>query len=73
MVIGVRTANRKGVIEGRVLTMVPLRNRRRVDGEVLVSRIVEGHSRFIWDDKVGFGMSEYIERIEDGKLAGYPL
>jgi len=50
-----------------------LRNRRRADGETLISRIAEGHSRFTWDGKAGFGMTEYIERIEDGKLAGYPL
>lgn len=71
--IGVRTATRKAVITAEILSLAPLRNRRQADGETLVSRIVEGHSRFIWDDKVGFGMSEYIERIEDGKLAGYPL
>lgn len=71
--IGVRTATRKAVITAEILSLAPLRNRRQADGETLVSRIVEGHSRFTWDDKVGFGMSEYIERIEDGKLAGYPL
>jgi hypothetical protein len=71
--LGVRTANRKALITAEILTLAPLRNRRCVDGETLVSRIAEGHTRFDWDGKSGFGMTEYIERIEDGKLAGYPL
>jgi hypothetical protein len=71
--LGVRTANRKAVITGDILTLAPLRNRRRADGETLVSRIAEGLSRFAWDGKEGFGMTEYIERVEDGALAGYPL
>ena len=71
--LGVRTAERKAVITAEILTLAPLRNRRRADGETLVSRIAEGHSRFDWDGRSGFGMTEYIERIEDGKLAGYPL
>jgi hypothetical protein len=71
--LGVRTAQRKAVIEAEILTLAPLRNRRRADGETLVSRIAEGHTRFHWDGRSGFGMTEYIERIEDGKLARYPL
>jgi hypothetical protein len=71
--IGVRTAHRKAVITAEIMTLAPLRNRRRADGETLVSRIAEGHTRFTWDGRQGFGMTEYIERIEDGKLAGYPL
>ena len=71
--IGVRTAKRKAVISGEILTLAPLRNRRKADGETLVSRIAEGFTRFDWDGREGFGMTEYIERIEDGKLAGYPL
>jgi hypothetical protein len=71
--IGVRTARRKAVIEGRVLTMVPLRNRRRVDGDVLVSRVAEGFTEYSWDGLTGLGMMEYIERVEDGAAVGYPL
>jgi hypothetical protein len=71
--LGVRTANRKAVITGEILTLAPLRNRRRADGETLVSRIAEGHTRFTWGDQQGFGMTEYIERIEDGNLVGFPL
>ena len=71
--IGVRTANRKAVIAAK-----SSRSRRsaiaaRPTAETLVSRIAEGFTRFTWDGREGFGMTEYIERIEDGKLAGYPL
>ena len=71
--IGVRTANRKAVISGEILTLAPLRNRRKAEGETLVSRIAEGFTRFEWDGREGYGMTEYIERIEDGLLAGHPL
>ena len=45
----------------------------KADGETLVSRISEGYTRFTWGDQVGYGMTEYIERIEDGTYAGFPL
>jgi hypothetical protein len=44
-------------IEGRVLTMVPLRNRR---GGV-TTRIAEGLTEWRWDDRVGYGWSEYLD------------
>lgn len=71
--IGVRTAQRAVVIEGEVLSLAPLRNRRVIDGQTVVSRIAEGHTRFTWDGVTGYGMTEYIERIEDGRLVGFPL
>ena len=71
--LGVRTANRREIIEGEVLTMAPLRNRRPAGDQILVSRIAEGFTRFTWNGEIGYGMTEYIERIEDGKLVGYPL
>jgi len=71
--LGVRTANRKAVITAEILTLAPLRNRRQADGETILSRIAEGFSRFTWEGREGFGMTEYIERIEEGKLAGFPL
>ncbi|BCH33329.1 hypothetical protein MesoLjLc_52590 [Mesorhizobium sp. L-8-10] len=73
LVLGVRTAKRKARITGEIIKLAPLRNRRKADGETLVSRIAEGFTRFKWDGRQGYGMTEYIERIEDGKLAGYPL
>jgi hypothetical protein len=71
--LGVLTANRKARIDGEILRLAPLRNRRKVEDGILVSRIAEGFTRFRWGEQVGYGMTEYIERIEDGKLAGFPL
>ncbi len=71
--LGVRTANRREIIDGEILTMAPLRNRRQAGEEILVSRIAEGFTRFTWNGETGYGMTEYIERIENGQLVGYPL
>jgi hypothetical protein len=71
--LGVRTANRKATITGEIIKLAPLRNRRKANGETLTSRIAEGFTQFSWDGRKGRGMTEYIERIEDGKLTGYPL
>ena len=46
-------------IEGRVLTMLPLRNRR--DGKV--TRISEGLTEWRCGDHVGYGWSEYLDQI----------
>jgi hypothetical protein len=73
VVLGVMTAKRKALISGEIIRLAPLRNRRKAGGDTLVSRIAEGYTRFSWDGRQGYGMTEYIERIEDGKLAGYPL
>jgi hypothetical protein len=71
--ISVRTARRSAVIEARVLTLVPLRNRRRDGERLLVSRVAEGFTEFDWEGRRGYGMSEYIERVEDGRPVGVPL
>ncbi|ARS25903.1 DUF7064 domain-containing protein [Sphingomonas sp. KC8] len=61
-------------ITGEILSMAPLRNRREENGQELLSRIAEGHTRFTWDGVVGYGMTEYIEQVaKDGTLAGFPL
>ena len=73
MTIGVATEQRKAIIRGRVLTMAPLRNRRKAGDEILVSRVAEGFTEYTWDDRTGYGMMEYIERIDDGVPVGYPL
>ncbi len=69
----VRTAKRSAIITGRIITGAPLRNRRKMDEKVLVSRIFEAFSEFTWDGVVGYGQTEYIERVDDGRLVGYPL
>ncbi len=72
--ISAETAKRKARITAEILTLAPLRNRRKTeDGETLVSRIAEGFSRFSWNGQQGYGMSEYIERLEGGEPIGYPL
>jgi hypothetical protein len=32
-----------------------------------------GFTEFTWDGRTGYGMTEYIERVEDGVPVGYPL
>ncbi|OCC23550.1 hypothetical protein MB02_10240 [Croceicoccus estronivorus] len=65
---------KRATIKGEILSLAPLRNRREENGRELLSRIAEGHTRWEWDGVIGYGMTEYIERVaEDGTLAGYPL
>ena len=71
--LGVLTANRKARIDAQILNLAPLRNRRKAGEEILVSRVAEGFSRFTWNGQEGYGMTEYIERIEDGRPTGFPL
>jgi hypothetical protein len=71
--ITARTPKRTAVIKGRIVTGAPLRNRRKVDDKTLIQRIFEASTEFEWDGVKGFGQSEYIERIENDKLVGYPL
>jgi hypothetical protein len=49
------------VITGKVLAMIPLRNRRAG----MVTRIAEGMTEWRWGDKVGYGLSEYLDHIEE--------
>ncbi len=54
-------------VRGRVLNLIPLRNRR--DG--LVTRISEGLTEWTLDDgRVGYGLSEYLDQIVDGEPVG---
>ncbi len=48
-------------ITGKVLTMIPLRNRR--DGKV--TRIAEGMTEWRWGDRVGYGLAEYLDHLVD--------
>jgi hypothetical protein len=69
----VRTAKRSLQVTGEIIRLAPLRNRRKSGDTVLVSRIAEAYTRFTRDGVEGWGMTEYIERVEDGHLVGYPL
>ena len=48
-------------IEGKVLSMIPLRNRRAG----VVTRIAEGMTEWRWGDKVGYGLAEYLDHVEE--------
>jgi len=67
-----RTKDDEHVIDGKVLSLIPLRNRRTTpDGEQLVTRISEGMTE--WRDdagRVGYGLSEYLDQIVDGQPVG---
>ena len=73
MRLGVRTARRAVVMEGEVVRLAPLRNRRKVGDEYLQSRIAEGLTVWRWDGREGMGVTEYIELLEDGEPVGWPL
>jgi hypothetical protein len=65
------TADREYEIEGSVLSLIPLRNRRQTpDGDMLVTRISEGMTEWRCDGKVGFGLSEYLDQMVDGQPVG---
>lgn len=62
-----RSGDQEWKAVGKVLSLIPLRNRR--DG--LVTRISEGVTRWTTDDdRVGFGLSEYLDQIIDGDPVG---
>jgi hypothetical protein len=65
------TPDGEHVIEGTVLSLIPLRNRRTTpEGEQLVTRISEGMTEWQCDGKVGYGLSEYLDQIVDGQPVG---
>jgi len=67
----VETDEREYDVEGEVVSMIPLRNRRkRDDGTDLVTRITEGMTRYTCDGRTGYGMSEYLDQIVDGRPVG---
>ena len=58
-------------IEGEVLSLIPLRNRRTTpDGQELLTRLTEGMTRYTCDGLTGYGMSEYLDQIVDGEAVG---
>lgn len=56
---------------GTVETTVPLRHRKKADGEWSVSRIVEGSTRWLADGgRALHGMTEYLDQIKDREPVG---
>jgi hypothetical protein len=49
------------VITGKVLSIIPLRNRRAG----IVTRIAEGMTEWNWDGKIGYGLAEYLDHLEE--------
>jgi hypothetical protein len=67
----VKTGSKSYHVEGSVLSLIPLRNRRTTtDGRQLVTRIAEGMTRYTCDGRVGYGMSEFLDQIVDGEPVG---
>jgi hypothetical protein len=48
-------------ISGKVLSMIPLRNRRAG----VVTRIAEGLTEWRWQGRVGHGLAEYLDHLEE--------
>src|SRR5690242_767294 len=48
-------------ITGKVLSMIPLRNRRAG----VITRIAEGMTEWRWGDRVGYGLSEYLDHLQE--------
>ena len=61
-----RTDEREVEITGSVRSLIPLRHRR----EGLMTRISEGLTEYRWDGHTGYGLSEYLDQIEDGVPVG---
>ena len=65
----VKTENGKEyTVDGKVLSLIPLRNRRKIpDGGELNTRITEGMTEYTCNGKTGYGLSEYLDQIVDGR------
>ena len=58
-------------IHGEVQSLIPLRNRRKSpNGEILMTRITEGMTRFTCNGEEALGMAEYLDQIVDGRPVG---
>lgn len=49
------------IVTGSVISMIPLRNRRAG----MVTRIAEGLTEWRWGEKVGYGLAEYLDHLEE--------
>ena len=62
-----RSRDREWRVRGKVMSLIPLRNRR----EDMVTRISEGLTEWCLDDgRVGYGLSEYLDQVLDGRPVG---
>ena len=68
-----RSAEKEWKVTGKVLNLIPLRNRRPdpTTGDMLVTRISEGMTEWtLADGRQGYGLSEYLDQIIDGSPVG---
>lgn len=66
-----KTDAREYLVDGEVMSLIPLRNRRlSPDGEEMMTRITEGMTEYRCDGHVGYGLSEYLDQIVDGVPVG---
>ena len=66
-----QTAEREYEVTGEVISLIPLRNRRKTpDGEQLHTRITEAMTRYLCDGRTGIGMSEFLDQVVDGHPVG---
>lgn len=64
----IRTDSRAFLLEGKVLSLIPLRHLRKMpDGTVQNARITEGMTLFQCEGRSAIGMSEYCDLIVDGR------
>lgn len=67
LVARLRTATRDFLVEGEIVSLVPLRHRRtRPDGQEETTRITEGMTRYRCEGREALGMSEFLDLIVDG-------
>jgi hypothetical protein len=73
-----RSKDKEWKVTGKVLSLIPLRNRRTdPEGNLLVTRISEGMTEWTMtagpgdvSGKVGYGLSEYLDQIIDDQPVG---
>ena len=71
LVVNCRTEKKEYEIHGEVISLIPLRNRRKSpDGEEFTTRITEGMTEFTCNGYTGYGLSEFLDQIVDGKPVG---
>lgn len=67
-----RSGDKEWKVTGKVLDLIPLRNRRPdPEGNLLVTRISEGMTEWTLEDgRTGYGLSEYLDQIIDDRPVG---